>query len=167
MRGVGFEKVADGSYFEAGRAGSFSTGGKSVAVLGRLRDSIARNYKMRQTPWLAEVALDVLLDAPLRSPHFVPYSRFPAVERDLSLVVPDGVTYRELKRAALKPAQTMIQKIRPVDIFRKGPIPEGHYGLLLRVTFHSLGHTLTSAEVDEAIRQILMSLREIGIQLRS
>jgi phenylalanyl-tRNA synthetase beta chain len=159
-------EAADGQYFQKGRAGRFCAGGKLLAVLGQLRDSIARDYKLRQAPWLAEVELDTLLDTPLRSPHFAPYSRFPAVERDLSLVVSERVTYRELEQAALKPAQAMIQNITPVDIFRGGSLAPEHYSVLLRVTFHSLSHTLTRAEVDEAIRQILMSLTELGVQLR-
>jgi len=153
-------------YFEAGSAGRFCVRGKLLATLGRLDPAISREYKLRHIPWLAELELDLLLNFALRSPHFVPYSKFPVVERDLSLVVPEGVNYQELEKTVLHNGRTMVERLRPIDIFRGGSIPGGHYSLLLRITFHSLSHTLTSEEVDQASKGILMSLERKGIYLR-
>ncbi len=154
-------------YFEATLSGRFVAGDEPMAVLGELGQEIAPHYKMRQPVWLAEVDVDRLFDRPLRSPRFVAYSRFPALKRDFSLTVPDAITYGELKDAIFEQGQAMIEEVQPVDIFRGGSVPAGHYSLLLRITFHSLTHTLTSLEVDEASRQILEALASKGIRLRS
>jgi phenylalanyl-tRNA synthetase beta chain len=154
-------------YFEAALAGRFIAGDKPLAVLGELRQEIARHYKMRQPVWLAEVDVDRLFDRPFHSPRFVAYSRFPAVKWDFSLIVPDAMSYGELKDAIFEQSRAMIEEVQPVDIYRGGSVPAGHYSLLLRITFHSLTHTLTSAEADGASRQILESLASRGVRLRS
>ena len=89
------------------------------------------------------------------------------MKRDFSLTVPAAIAYGELKDAIFEQGQAMIEEVQPVDIFRGGSVPAGHYSLLLRITFHSLTHTLTSLEVDEASRQILEALASKGIRLRS
>jgi phenylalanyl-tRNA synthetase beta chain len=157
----------NGEYFEPGMAGRFLMDGKSGVFLGELRDEIAGHYKLRQPVWLAEVDIDALCEYPLRSPRFVPYSKYPAVTRDFSLIVPEELTYAALQDAILQQGQSVIENMEPVDIFRGGSIPAGHYSLLLRITLHSLTHTLSGSEVDEASRQIIESLAARGVQLRS
>jgi phenylalanyl-tRNA synthetase beta chain len=153
-------------YLEAGLAGRFVAGKKPLAAFGQLNHAVARGYKLRQPAWLAEVDLDLLLQRPLKSVRLVAYSRFPSVERDFSLVVPEGVTYADLREAVEGRTENLVQRVWPVDLFRGGSIPAGCYSLLLRMTFCSPSHTLTSAEVDEASREILHALESKGVRLR-
>ena len=96
---------------------------------------------------MAEIDFERLLDFPLRSRKFQPISKFPAVERDFSLVLPDELPYARLSSAIAGLALEEIRGFSPVDRFRGGSIPPRHYSLLLRVTFQSQTHTLTSEEV--------------------
>jgi phenylalanyl-tRNA synthetase beta subunit len=54
-----------------------------------------------------------------------------------------------------------------VEQFRGGAVPAGQYSLLLRVTFQSADHTLTSEELNEAGRRLLAVLERLGARLRS
>jgi phenylalanyl-tRNA synthetase beta chain len=162
----GFEP-AGCTYYEAGLGGRFTSAGNTLVVFGQLSQEFERDYKLRQAVWLAEVDLERLLEHPLRSRQFHPYAKFPAVERDLSLVVPDEIPYARLDAAFRALPLDELQLFRPVDLFRGGSIPPHYYSLLLRLTFQSQTRTLTSEEIAQASRQVLAALEPLGVRLRS
>ncbi len=165
LKGVRFEP-AGCHYYEAGASGRITAGGKTLAVFGELRRDPSRKYKLRQTVWLAEVDADELLSVPLRTRAFRPFSKFPSVERDFSLLVPEGTPYRRLEEAIESAGLEDIRSFRPVDLFLGGSVPGGQYSLLLRVTFQSRERTLTSEEIGEAGRRMLAALEPLGVRLR-
>jgi phenylalanyl-tRNA synthetase beta chain len=165
IAGVEFGEAGCGHY-EASQSGRFAAQGETLVVFGRLNRDVERDYKLRQPGWLAEVDFEQLLTFPLRSRAYRPFSKFPAVERDFSLVVPEAVTFAQLE-TALQPLSTeQIQSLRPVDLFRGGSIPPDHYSLLLRVTFQSPAHTLTSEEISAASQRVMAVLEPLGVCLR-
>jgi phenylalanyl-tRNA synthetase beta chain len=132
-----------------------------------IRQDLAREYKLRQAVWVAAIDFESLLNFPLRSRKFQPISKFPAVERDFSLVLPDELPYARLSSAIAGLALEEICGYYPVDRFRGGAIPPKHYSLLLRVTFQSQARTLTSEEVSGLSQRLLAVLQGLGAQLRS
>jgi phenylalanyl-tRNA synthetase beta chain len=154
------------SYYEEGSSGRLTSHGVALAVFGQLRQDLAREYKLRQAAWVADIDLEHLLDFSLRSRQFRPFSKFPAVERDFSLVVPDGVPYARLAAAVTGLELEEVRGYRPVDHFRGGAIPAQHHSLLLRVTFQSQTHTLTSEEVGGLSQRLLAVLEPLGVRLR-
>ena len=162
---LSFEPAGCG-YYEPGLAGRFTIGGQALAVFGRLSSALAREYKLRQGVWLAEVDADRLLQAQLIAPAFRAFSRFPSVERDFSLIVPDEVTYAWLEESLRALGLEEIQSFRPMDLFRGGAVPAGHYSLLLRVTLQSLERTLSGEEINEATRKVLSALEPLGVRVR-
>jgi phenylalanyl-tRNA synthetase beta chain len=166
IAGIDFGRAAC-RHYEAGQSGRFTAQGETLVMFGRLNREIERDYKLRQPAWIAEVDLERLLAFPLRSRAYRPFSKFPAVERDFSVVVPEAVTFAHLQ-AALQPlTREEIRSLRPVDLFRGGSIPAGHYSLLLRVTFQSQAHTMTSEEISAASQRLMAALEPLGVSLRS
>ncbi len=84
-----------------------------MAVLGLIRQDVARDYKLRQAVWMAEIKFERLLDFPLRIRKFQPISKFPAVERDFSLVVPDDLPYGHLSSAIAGLAMEELRSLPP------------------------------------------------------
>jgi phenylalanyl-tRNA synthetase beta subunit len=76
------------------------------------------------------------------------------------------VTYRQIERAIAGLDLPDVSSVRPADLFRGGSIPSGQYSLLLRVTFQSQTHTLTSDEVNEFGKRILGALGPLNVKLR-
>jgi phenylalanyl-tRNA synthetase beta chain len=166
LPGLEFEAVGC-RYYEPGRSGRFVAGGKTLALFGEISRPITREYKLRQTAWLAEIDLDALLAAAPRAVAFRGYSKFPAVERDFSLVIPEARTYGEIENAVRGLRLEDLRDVRPADFFRGEGIAAGHYSLLLRVTFQSATRTLTSDEVSAMSRRIVDVLGSLGIRLRA
>jgi phenylalanyl-tRNA synthetase beta chain len=158
--------------YEPGASGQFLTDSATYAVFGQLRSEIQRRYKLRTVVWIAEIDFEQLAEAPLRQPAFRPYSKFPAVERDFSLVVPENLPYRRLEEAIEGLAIAELLNLEPLE--RKtaaelpaGVVPEGHVSLLLRVTFQSMERTLTREEVDDAVGRIVQALEPLRARLRT
>ncbi len=155
------------TFLEAGQSGRCVAGEKNLAHFGQLHGQFAREYKLRQPVWVAEVDLDALLGFPLRAATFRGYSKFPAVERDFSLVVPDASNYQAMESAVRALGMEDLRDLRPVDIFRGEGIAAGHYSLLLRATFQSASRTMTSEEIAAASQRIVDALTTRGARLRT
>lgn len=154
-------------YYEPGQSGRFVVDGQTLVTFGQLSRDLAREYKLRQAVWLAEVDFDRLVSSPLRLRAFSAFSKFPAVERDFSLVVPEGVPYSRLEEAVRGLALEEIQDFQPVDLFRGSSVAAGQYSLLLRVVFQSQSRTLTAEEIAETSQRLLAALEPLGVGLRS
>lgn len=173
IAGLSFEagvQAAGARYYESGQGGRFVDAHGTLGSFGQLGREVAADYKLRQPVWIAEIDLGRLLEYPLKTRSFRPFSRFPAVERDFSLVLPDAVKYAQVSRALDALGLAWIRSFAPVDRFPSGGtrgIPAGHYSLLLRVVFQSPERTLTSEEVDEHSRRLLAAIEPLGARLRA
>jgi phenylalanyl-tRNA synthetase beta chain len=119
--------------------------------------------------WQFEVPLDQVPAEALKViPKFVPFSRFPVVERDLSLVVDLGQPYDQLRTAVAGAlAGAPLQDLRCVDVFHGKSLPKGRQAWLLRLRFQAMERTLTGEEVDAWVAQALAAARALGAELRS
>ncbi len=124
-----------------------------------------------QLGWQFEVPLDVIPDTADRViPAFTAFSRFPSVERDLSLLVGLDQGYRPLADAMADAVQVAageaFQDLRCVDVFRHKSLPEGRQAWLLRLRFQHPARTLTGEEVDGWVASALDVAKSLGVELR-
>ena len=118
--------------------------------------------------WHFELPLDRLPDGAERIiAKFTPFSRFPVVERDLSLLVGLDQSYAALRDAmAAALAGTPLQDLRCVDVFRHKSLPQGRQAWLLRLRFQAMDRTLTGDEVEAWVLSALDAAKALGAQLR-
>ena len=140
-------------------------------MAGQLARRLAEEFKLRQDVYLAELALEPLYDAfaAKRSAiHYQPLPRFPAVERDFSLLLDDRVTFGRVAEIVRGLGIAEAEGVHAVDLFRGGQIPAGKYSLLIRITFQSRQATLTEAQVRDFSARIVAALTaKLGAALRS
>ncbi len=126
---------------------------------------------MRQDVFVAELQLEPLLaaiEAARAALRFTPLPRFPAVERDFSLVLDDGMPFAEVEAAVRALEIQELQTIEPADLFRGGQIPTGKFSLMIRVTFQSAEATLTEAQLSSFSSRIVDALQlKLGASLRA
>jgi phenylalanyl-tRNA synthetase beta chain len=145
--------------------------GGAVGAGGQVARRVAERFKLKHDVWVAELRLDPLVrafEAHRAARRLVPLPRFPAVERDFSLVVDDGVKFDRVARAIRSQGIPEIERVEAVDVFRGGAIPAGKHSLLVRVTLQSHEATLTEAQVNEMSGRVVAALeRELGATLRT
>ncbi|MGH9683152.1 MAG: phenylalanine--tRNA ligase subunit beta [Candidatus Acidiferrales bacterium] len=142
-----------------------------LGVAGQLARHVADRFKLRQEIFLTELRLDRLLagiESAAATRRFIPLARFPAVERDFSLVIDDGVTFAQVAGAIRSLNIAELQKIEAADLFCGGQIPAGRFSLMIRAVFQSSRATLTEAQLSDFSSRIVAAVeRELGASLRT
>ena len=153
------------------RNGTGGRAGHRLGLVGQLARRIADQLKLRQDVFVAELGLEQLLtgmEAADAVRRFQLLPRFPAVERDFSLVLADGVTFAQLEQTIRSLHIAELETIEAADLFRGGQIPAGKFSLMIRVKFQSAEATFTDAQLNEFSARIVAALREkLGATLRA
>ena len=145
--------------------------GAQLGIAGQLVRRVAEQWKLRQDVYVAELKLEPLLlgiESTRVALRFVPWPRYPAVERDFSLVLADGVTFAQVEQTIRTLGIAELQTIEAADLFRGGQIPAGKYSLMIRAKFQSAQGTLTDAQLAEFSSRIVTALEQrLGASLRA
>lgn len=154
------------SYYAEGRAARIRSHQGLIGFLGRIDPAVRADYKIRKPVFVAELFLEPLFAAGLRRPQHRELPKAPAVDRDFSLFVPEGIPFAEI-RAAIGPMEDLVG-VEPREVFQGKPAPEGYYGLLLRATWQRLTDTFTDEEINAYAATIVEGLeRKLGIRQRT
>jgi phenylalanyl-tRNA synthetase beta chain len=154
-------------YYHPGRSARAVVDGVKVAEFGQIHPNIASARKLRQDVFIAELYLDQQYRHDLRQVRYEPLPRYPAVERDFSLVFADSIGFEKISQAVTALGLSQLRSFIPVEIFRGGAIPAGKYSLLLRARFQSGERTLREDEVAQWSQQIVRALEALGGTLRA
>jgi phenylalanyl-tRNA synthetase beta chain len=154
-------------YYHPGRSARVALDGALVAQFGQLHPEIAAKRKLRQGVWVAEILIDALYRYPLRRVQFEPLAKYPSVERDLSFLFANEITFENIARAVAKLLIPELRNFSPVEIFRGGKLPAGRYSILLRATFQSRERTLRDQEIAAWSSKIVKTLEALGGTLRA
>jgi phenylalanyl-tRNA synthetase beta chain len=152
----------------AGRAQFLDKNGahQTVAIFGQLHPELAAARKLKQDVFIAEIFVEALYALALRQPAYTPISKYPAVERDFSFVLPEGVEFAGIRHKLSTLAIAELTAILPAETFRGGSLAAGTYSFLLRVRFQSAERTLRDDEVAAWSQQIVKSVESLGGSLR-
>ena len=170
--GGGFAWSGNGpDWLHASGRGTVALANRVLGVAGQLARRVADKFKLRQDVFLAEIELDWLyteIHAAKESRRYKPLPRFPAVERDFSLLLAEGTHFADVKKAIESLGISDIVSIEAADLFRGRNVPTGKYSLLVRVTFQSRESTLTEGQISEASARIVAAVeKSLGAQLRA
>src|SRR6266849_3884280 len=143
----------------------------SLGAAGQLARRVAEKLKLRQDVFLAELELDPVyaaMRAAKEARRYDPLPRFPAVERDFSLLLADGTKFSDVTKTIQSLGIAEITSVEATDLFRGKNVPAGKYSLLVRVTFQSREATLTEAQIADFSGRIVAALeKNLGAQLRA
>jgi len=141
--------------FAPGRSAELLLAGHRLGFLGEIHPETVRTLDLRGACSAAELAFDVLQDRADLVPRYRPLPPYPAVARDLSLVVPESLPWSELAGTVGGAGGDSLESIVYLDAFRGGNVPEGYQSLHFGLRFRHADRTLTGDEVEEAVRSIV------------
>jgi phenylalanyl-tRNA synthetase beta chain len=139
--------------------------GEAIGWVGELHPRWQQKYELSLPPILFEVDAEPLQHLTLPSYREVP--KFPAVSRDISVIVPESVTIQGVLDdvAAHKPA--VVQSVRLFDLYRGPGVENGKKSLAFRVLLQDTQKTMTEVEVESAVAQLVERLvQKFGGKLR-
>ncbi|HEY8841055.1 MAG TPA: phenylalanine--tRNA ligase subunit beta, partial [Candidatus Dormibacteraeota bacterium] len=133
--------------FHPGRCAAVVLDGRLLGYIGELHPTVASTFKIEGRLVAVEIDVEPVLAAS-RIPRAQPLPRFPAVERDLAVVVEDHVAAGALLAIIKEVGGDFLAQARAFDEYHGPQVPEGHKSVAFTLTFRSPERTLTDAEVD-------------------
>ena len=145
--------------FHPGRCAAVILEGRQLGYLGELHPTVAAALKVEGRLMAFEIDMEPVLAAS-RTPRAQPLPRFPAVQRDLAVVVEEHVAAGSLLAAIKEAAGDLLENARAFDEYHGAQVPEGHKSIAFTLTFRSPERTLTDAEVEKVMAEIRQTLEK-------
>ena len=149
-----------------GRCAKVLVDGRFAGVVGELHPRWVQKYELSTAPVVFELELNEVLATPF--PAYIEVSRFPAVVRDLALVVPQGQNLAPLLAGLRAAAPVIVRDVALFDVYQGKGLPEGEKSLAFRIVMQDTQRTLEDAEVDTVIADLLtIARRDFNASLRA
>jgi len=159
LRGMTFNRRAESTAFLFESA-TIQLGKQTLGEFGQLSPVLAKEYDLRDAVLLAELNLDQLLTRRNPAKSFKPLPQFPAIRRDVAMIVPEATTHEAVLQVVkqIKPAN--LEAAELFDVFRGKNVPEGQKSLAYAFTYRAADKTLTDAEVNTAHEKLIEQFRQ-------
>lgn len=155
--------------FVAGHACQLRLGGDVFGYLGEISPAGLKRFELTGPTTVAEIRLAPLLKIADLVPRYVKQPAFPAIHRDLNLVVDESVRWAELARIARSGGGSHLEGLEYIDTYRDAErLGSGKKSLLMTITLRSPDGTLTSQQADAVCSEIVSAChRDLGANLRA
>jgi|LSQX01.1.fsa_nt_gb phenylalanyl-tRNA synthetase beta chain len=161
--------LAPGSHpaFHPGRQAQIIIDGQPVGVMGEIHPRTARAWDIDGRVYICEVNLQSLLDKAQPTKRYRALPRYPAVRRDLALLVPQDVAAGKITDLLREVGGELVRDAALFDFYTGKQIPEGFKSLAYTITFQAEDRTLTDGEVGALVAQMEQELKErLGVTIR-
>nr|WP_262366773.1 phenylalanine--tRNA ligase subunit beta [Moorella thermoacetica] len=167
VRDVSWEASNAYPFLHPGRAATIKAGTRVLGYLGELHPEVLAAVELPARACAFELDWEAAGDQALRVPRYEPLPRFPAVERDLAVVVPATTTAAAVAGVIREAGGELLRAVALFDVYEGAPVPEGCKSLAYSLVYQLPDRTLTDAEVNAAQERIQRALEErLGASLR-
>jgi len=155
--GVGFERREESAalYLESAE---LSLGKQVVGEIGQLEPVLGRGYECRSPVFLAELDLGVLLQRRTRVKSFKALPQFPAIMRDVAMLVPESIKHDDVMALVKQMKPESLTHTKLFDVFRGKNVPAGQKSVAYAFTYRHADRTLTDDEVNAAHGELVAAL---------
>jgi phenylalanyl-tRNA synthetase beta chain len=158
LRGMTFNRRAESTALFLESA-TIQLGKQTLGELGLLSPVLAKKYDLRDAVLLAELNLDLLLARRNRAKSFKPLTQFPAIRRDVAMIVPEATTHEAVLQMVKQTKPANLETVELFDVFRGKNVPEGQKSLAYAFTYRAVDKTLTDAEVNAAHTKVVEAFK--------
>ena len=153
--------------YHPGRCADLYVEGQYVGVFGQVHPLAAANYGISSEIYCAELNFTALMTLLAPEALYRPLPKFPSVERDLALVCDETLTAAQVEAVIASAGGTLLRSVKLFDLYRGKGIPEGKKSLAFALELRADDRTLTDADSDGVVKNILTALNEkLGVILR-
>jgi phenylalanyl-tRNA synthetase beta chain len=149
-----------------GRTADIAIHGHYVGFIGQVHPSVAESYKINET-YVFELNLDALIDMPKQANQYEPISKYPAVTRDIALLVDKTVTNAEILALINKKGGAYLKSVNLFDVYAGKNVPADKQSMAYTLTYQNPTATLTDDEVNQAFNKVETTLQtELNAEVR-
>ena len=160
-------KEVNNKMYHPGRCANVNVGVDIVVTFGEANPLLTRNYDISQRVLLAEINLDKIAKYARNNKKYTPIIKFPAIERDISMVVDESIEVGEIEKIIQKKAKKLLEEAKLFDVYRSEKLGKNKKSIAYSLKFRVPDRTLKDEEVNMAMSEIIVELEKtLGAELR-
>ncbi len=140
--------------------------GKEVGFFGKVKKEILSEMDIEEDCFVCQINLEDLIKNSKSDKKFLNLDKFPAVYRDISILVDQNKPSMDIIEEIKKTAGSIIKDVKLFDVYSGEKVKKGCKGLAYHLTYQSPDKTLTYSEVENVHSRIIADLQKLGVQIR-
>ncbi len=164
---VEFTAKSDNPTFHSGRTAKITAEGEEIGIIGQIHPLVARAYGIGTDCYAAMIELDKMLSHTHEDVKYTALPKFPAVTRDIAVLVDKDVPVAEIRKIIIKSSKKLLEETELFDVYEGERIPEGKKSVAYNIKFRAADRSLTNDEINVVFDKIVRNLEtELNAQLR-
>jgi phenylalanyl-tRNA synthetase beta chain len=160
-------KPMESPCFESGRAVAVSLAGEDAGGMGLVSENVRAEWRLTDPVAVLELRMAALVSRALRVPSAAAVGAYPGVERDVAMVVDEGVSHEGVVTAVWNAAPPELVDIRLFDVYRGENLGKGRKSVAYAMTYRSMERTLTDEEANAFHDRVKAALKQqVGAEIR-
>lgn len=153
-------------YLHPGRQADIFYDGTKIGYLGEVHPSVAASYGIGERAYVAVLDMPSVTEKATFDRKYKGIAKFPAVTRDISMVVPKSVLVGQIEETIAVRGGHILESYELFDIYEGAQIQEGYKSVAYSIVFRAKDKTLEEAEITAVMKKILNGLQSLGAELR-
>lgn len=163
---ITYEPKEDRTWLHPGRRADILAGGDTIGFLGEIHPEVADNYEIGTKTYVAVLDIEILAKKASFDVKYKGVAKFPAVTRDISLVMKKSVLAGQVEEVIRQNGGKLLEDYHLFDIYEGSNVGEDEKSLAYSIRFRAKDRTLEDKDVTKVMDKILMKLESLGIELR-
>ena len=153
--------------YHTGRCANIKVGIDVIATIGEVHPEVLDNYGIEKRAYLAEVNLSKVTKYSKVNKKYVEVPKFPAVERDIAIIVDEKVEVGQIEKIIIKKAKKLLEKMQLFDIYRNEKLGDNKKSVAYSLIFRDKNRTLSDEEINGVMETIIGELQKtLNAELR-
>ena len=161
-----YDPNAGKTFLHPGRQANIIYDGTVVGYLGEVHPDVADIYGIGERAYIAVIDMPEIVARATFDRKYEGIAKFPAVNRDLSMVVPKNIMVGQIEEVIEKNGGAHLESYSLFDLYEGAQIKPGFKSVAYSITFSSKDRTLEESDISKAMDKILAGLEAMGIELR-
>lgn len=163
---VEYDPQAGKPFLHPGRQALIRYEDTVLGYLGEVHPEVLDNYDIGARAYVAVLDMPSVMPFTTFDRKYEGIARFPAVSRDISMVVPGRIRVGEIEQVIAKRGGKLLESYHLFDIYEGSQIKEGYKSVAYNITFRARDRTLEESDISAVMKKILNGLEQMGIELR-
>ena len=161
-----YDPNAGKSFLHPGRQANIIYDGTVIGYLGEVHPTVAATYGIGERAYVAVLDMPSMVPMATFDRKYEGIAKFPAVTRDISMVVPKNVLVGQIEEVIAVRGGQILENYELFDIYEGSQIKGGYKSVAYSLTFRAKDRTLTDTEISASMKKILNGLEALGAELR-
>lgn len=161
-----YDPNAGKSFLHPGRQANIIYDGTVIGYLGEVHPTVAATYGIGERAYVAVLDMPSIVPMATFNRKYEGIAKFPAVTRDISMVVPKNVLVGQIEEVIAVRGGQILENYELFDIYEGSQIKGGYKSVAYSLTFRAKDRTLTDTEISASMKKILNGLEALGAELR-